>query len=79
MSKVVTQIVGMHAGDSAPAVMVITENSRFLFNVNEGLQRFCMEHRVRLVKVDGIFLTNISTDSVGGLPGVCARRAAGSL
>jgi ribonuclease BN (tRNA processing enzyme) len=64
------QVVGLATGDSVPAVVVGTEGSRYLFNAGEGLQRFCTEHRVRLVKVDGIFFSAVDTERLGGLPGM---------
>jgi ribonuclease Z len=40
-----------------------------LFNAGEGLQRFCMEHKMRLVKLDGLFFTEACARTLGGLPG----------
>lgn len=68
--RVFAQVVGVATGDSAPAVLVVTDGARYLFNVGEGLQRFCMEHKVRLVKVDGLFFTRPTTETMGGLPGM---------
>ncbi|CAN0399139.1 unnamed protein product, partial [Hapterophycus canaliculatus] len=46
---------------------------RFLFNVGEGTQRLCTEHRIRLSKAEHAFFTNLSTDTLGGLPGKGSR------
>ncbi len=32
-------------------------------------QRLCMEHKVRLGKVDNVFITRMAAENVGGLPG----------
>lgn len=43
---------------------------RFLFNVGEGTQRLCMEHRIRLSsKAEHAFFTKLSSDTLGGVPG----------
>ena len=42
---------------------------RFMFNVGDGIQRLCMEHRIRLSKLRHIFLTQLTVKEVGGLPG----------
>lgn len=44
--------------------------SSFLFNVGDGTQRMCMEHHVRLAKLKHVFLTELRTHTVGGLPGM---------
>jgi ribonuclease BN (tRNA processing enzyme) len=41
----------------------------YLFNCGEGTQRFCIEHKVRLARVDHIFVTQLSWDYIGGIPG----------
>jgi ribonuclease Z len=43
--------------------------SRYVFNCGEGMQRFCMEHKVRLAKLSDIFISNIASSATGGLPG----------
>lgn len=67
--RVFVQVVGIGSGDSSPALLVATDAYRYLFNAGEGLQRFCMEHRVRMARVDGVFLTRVCNETVGGLPG----------
>ncbi|KAG7381661.1 Zinc phosphodiesterase ELAC protein 2 [Phytophthora pseudosyringae] len=42
----------------------------FLFNVGDGTQRLCMEHHVRLAKLQRVFLTELRSHTVGGLPGM---------
>ncbi|CAI9773413.1 unnamed protein product [Fraxinus pennsylvanica] len=43
---------------------------RFIFNVGEGFQRFCIEHKIKLSKIDHIFLSRVCSETAGGLPGV---------
>jgi ribonuclease Z len=42
----------------------------FLFNVGDGTQRLCMEHHVRLAKLHQVFLTELRSQALGGLPGM---------
>lgn len=42
---------------------------RYIFNVGEGFQRFCVEHKIRLAKVNAVLLTRTSSLAAGGLPG----------
>ncbi|KAG5184962.1 beta-lactamase-like protein [Tribonema minus] len=64
------QLVSCGTPDSSPCVVVATEHERHLFNVGEGCQRLCMEHKVRLTKAHNMYLTHIAADTVGGLPGM---------
>eukprot|EP01114_Cavostelium_apophysatum_P023195 TRINITY_DN8664_c0_g1_i2.p1 TRINITY_DN8664_c0_g1~~TRINITY_DN8664_c0_g1_i2.p1 ORF type:complete len:762 (-),score=109.98 TRINITY_DN8664_c0_g1_i2:17-2302(-) len=50
--------------------LVFFDNYRYLFNVGESLQRICLEHKIRLSKVNRVFFTNASWKNVGGLPGM---------
>ena len=68
--KVTAQVVGLETGDSAPSVLVSTDAGRYLFDVGEGLQRFCSEHRARLVKLDAVFVSQVCAARAGGLPGL---------
>jgi ribonuclease Z len=43
---------------------------RILFDAGEGAQRLCVEHRVRLLKVDSICLTKVCPSTCSGLPGL---------
>ena len=40
---------------------------RALFNCGDGAQRFCNEHKLRLSKIDHIFLANLAPENTGGL------------
>ena len=61
--------------DSGAVLFVATETERLLFNCSEGTQRLCVEHKVRLSKLSSIFMTDISHETTGGLPGLCLTLA----
>jgi hypothetical protein len=67
--KFYTQVVGGATGDSTPSIVFCFENKRYLFNCGEGTQRFCTEHKVKMTKIDTIFVTRLSWDLLGGIPG----------
>ncbi|GFP90434.1 zinc phosphodiesterase elac protein 2 [Phtheirospermum japonicum] len=61
---------GMDTQDTSPAVLLFFDKQRFIFNAGEGLQRFCSEHRIKLSKIDHIFLSRVCSETAGGLPGL---------
>eukprot|EP01100_Stratorugosa_tubuloviscum_P005399 TRINITY_DN2415_c0_g4_i2.p1 TRINITY_DN2415_c0_g4~~TRINITY_DN2415_c0_g4_i2.p1 ORF type:complete len:104 (+),score=25.16 TRINITY_DN2415_c0_g4_i2:69-380(+) len=63
------QILGTCNGDSLPSILLFLDNFRFIFNCGEGLQRFCVEHKVRLAKTNLFFISNLLWERLGGLPG----------
>ncbi|KDO32916.1 hypothetical protein SPRG_02608 [Saprolegnia parasitica CBS 223.65] len=64
------QVLGVGSAEMAPSVIVTGESQRYLFNACEGLQRVCMEHRVRLGKLQTVLLTELTSETLGGLPGL---------
>ncbi|KAI8847528.1 tRNase Z endonuclease-domain-containing protein [Chytridium lagenaria] len=64
------QILGGNTGDTSPCILAFFDTQRYLFNVGEGAQRFCMENKVRLSKLNNIFITKVGWDAVGGIPGM---------
>ncbi|KAJ4831725.1 hypothetical protein Tsubulata_038276 [Turnera subulata] len=36
----------------------------------QGLQRFCTEHKIKLSKIDHIFLSRVCSETAGGIPGL---------
>ncbi|MCO5614197.1 hypothetical protein L7F22_068477 [Adiantum nelumboides] len=42
---------GFDTGETVATVLLFFDQQRFVFNVGEGLQRFCTEHRIKLSKV----------------------------
>lgn len=63
------KVLSVNSIESSASIAVVSENSRILFNVGEGVQRLCVEHKIRLIKLTGIFLTESCTSNMGGLPG----------
>lgn len=63
------QVIGTST-DANPTVILSTEQKRIVFNAGEGLQRMGAEHKVKLSKISDVFLTRLSTDTFGGLPGM---------
>eukprot|EP01071_Lankesteria_metandrocarpae_P007229 Lankesteria_metandrocarpae@DN4620_c0_g1_i2.p1 len=65
------QVFGGHEWGLRPQLWVSTESgSKLLFNSGEGTQRFCVENRLKLGKVDDILLTEVSVEALGGLFGL---------
>ncbi|XP_023642790.1 tRNAse Z TRZ4, mitochondrial isoform X2 [Capsella rubella] len=60
----------MDTQDTSPSVLLFFDKQRFIFNAGEGLQRFCTEHKIKLSKVDHIFLSRVCSETAGGLPGL---------
>ncbi|KAK9054710.1 hypothetical protein SSX86_025789 [Deinandra increscens subsp. villosa] len=65
---------GMDTQDTSPSVLLFFDKQRFIFNAGEGLQRFCTEHKIKLSKIDHIFLSRVCSETAGGLPGYCIIR-----
>ncbi|KAJ6811196.1 uncharacterized protein M6B38_154260 [Iris pallida] len=61
---------GMDTQDTSPSVLLFFDRQRFIFNAGEGLQRFCTEHKIKLSKIDHMFLTRVCSETAGGLPGL---------
>ncbi|XP_043704195.1 tRNase Z TRZ3, mitochondrial isoform X2 [Telopea speciosissima] len=61
---------GMDTQDTSSSVLLFFDKQRFIFNAGEGLQRFCTEHKIKLSKVDHIFLSRVCSETAGGLPGL---------
>lgn len=62
--------VGSDTGCTVPSVLLFFDRKRYLFNVGEGFQRFCVEHKVKLTKVTSVISTRSTTHTLGGLPGM---------
>jgi ribonuclease Z len=65
------QLLSASSVGGTPSVVLKTEGRRFIIDAGEGVQRLCIEHKVRLVKLDGVFLTRLSPETNSGLPGMC--------
>jgi len=62
--------VGTDTGCTVPSVLLFFDRKRYLFNVGEGFQRFCVEHKIKLTKVTSVLSTRATTHTLGGLPGM---------
>ncbi|KAI3935759.1 hypothetical protein MKX01_032943 [Papaver californicum] len=61
---------GLDTQDTSPSVLLFFDRQRFIFNAGEGLQRFCTEHKIKLSKIDHIFLSRVCSETAGGLAGL---------
>lgn len=61
---------GMDTQDTCPSVLLFFDKQRFIFNAGEGLQRYCTEQKIKLSKIDHVFLSRVCSETAGGLPGL---------
>ena len=66
----------------APPMLLLTcermDTYGYLINAGEGLQRFCVEHKMRLVnKLQRVLFTRMTWDATGGVPGLLLTMADG--
>ena len=64
------QILGMGSSLTTPSAFVFFDSSRYLFNCGDCIQRVANEHKVRLSKLSDLFITSLSPDTIGSLPGM---------
>ncbi|XP_038598764.1 zinc phosphodiesterase ELAC protein 2 [Tachyglossus aculeatus] len=69
-ATVYAQVVAAGGGGAPPALYVFSEYNRYLFNCGEGVQRLMQEHKLRVARLDNIFLTRMHWSNVGGLSGM---------
>ena len=63
------QVLGTGGGELKPCVFLFTDSKRYMFNCVENGQRFSNEYKVRQSKLRDFFITRMTWDNVGGLPG----------
>ncbi|XP_057654659.1 ribonuclease Z, mitochondrial isoform X1 [Diorhabda carinulata] len=68
--KVTLQVLGTGARGAPRALYVFSDQSRYLFNCGEGTQRLAHEHKMKLAKLEHIFITQPVWQNIGGLPGL---------
>ena len=75
--KKTIQVVGLgtDTGDAVPGALLFFDRRRLLFNSGEGLQRYAIEHGLKLAKLSDVLLTRLTPDASGGLPGLCLSTA----
>ena len=64
------QVIGTGGGEVPPCLFLFTDTRRYLFNCGENVQRFCHEHKVKVSKLENVFVTRVTWDNLGGLPGL---------
>ncbi|XP_072932233.1 ribonuclease Z, mitochondrial isoform X3 [Epargyreus clarus] len=70
VSTIYLQVLGSGARGAPNTLYLFTDQKRYLFNCGEGTQRLAHEHKVRLSKLEHIFVTSKTWQNIGGLPGV---------
>ncbi|XP_014248785.1 ribonuclease Z, mitochondrial [Cimex lectularius] len=69
-SNLSLQVIGSGAKGAPRSLYLFSDQSRYLFNCGEGTQRLAHEHKMKLSKLEHIFITHASWENMGGLPGV---------
>uniref|UniRef100_A0A8C3T6K5 Zinc phosphodiesterase ELAC protein 2 n=1 Tax=Chelydra serpentina TaxID=8475 RepID=A0A8C3T6K5_CHESE len=69
-SIVYVQVAAAGSRASGAALYVFSEYNRYLFNCGEGVQRLMQEHKLKVSRLDNIFLTRMNWANVGGLSGM---------
>uniref|UniRef100_A0A452G5Q6 Zinc phosphodiesterase ELAC protein 2 n=1 Tax=Capra hircus TaxID=9925 RepID=A0A452G5Q6_CAPHI len=69
-NTVYLQVVAAGGRDAGAALYVFSEFNRYLFNCGEGVQRLMQEHKLKVSRLDNIFLTRMHWSTVGGLCGM---------
>uniref|UniRef100_K9J2W3 Zinc phosphodiesterase ELAC protein 2 n=1 Tax=Desmodus rotundus TaxID=9430 RepID=K9J2W3_DESRO len=69
-NTVYLQVVAAGGRDVGAALYVFSEYNRYLFNCGEGVQRLMQEHKLKVSRLDNIFLTRMHWSNVGGLCGM---------
>ncbi len=64
------QVLGNGTKGAPRSLYVFTDQTRYMFNCGEGTQRLAHEHKMKLAKLEHIFVTTNAWDNTGGLPGV---------
>ncbi|KAG8446022.1 hypothetical protein GDO86_013773 [Hymenochirus boettgeri] len=69
-ATVYLQVGGSGNRDTGGSVYVFSEFNRYLFNCGEGTQRLMQEHKLKIARLDNIFVTRMDWANVGGLSGL---------
>ncbi|XP_026683281.1 ribonuclease Z, mitochondrial [Diaphorina citri] len=64
------QVLGSGARGAPKSLYLFTDQSRYLFNCGEGTQRLAHEHKMKLAKLDSVFITQPVWENLGGLLGL---------
>lgn len=69
-SEIYLCVLGNGASNSSRALYMFTDHGRYLFNCGEGTQRLAHEYKMKLSKLDHIFITYKNWRNLGGLLGL---------
>ncbi|KAG6454773.1 ribonuclease Z, mitochondrial isoform X1 [Manduca sexta] len=69
-STVYLQVMGSGARGAANTLYLFTDQKRYLFNCGECTQRLAHEHKVKLSRLEHVFITSKTWRNIGGLPGL---------
>lgn len=69
------QVLGTGANGISPSLLLRTNQGHYLFNAGDGLQRFCVQHKLRMGRIQGMFLTSLRCENTGGVPGALLTMA----
>ncbi|XP_075759570.1 zinc phosphodiesterase ELAC protein 2 isoform X2 [Pelodiscus sinensis] len=69
-SVVHVQVAAAGSREAGAALYVFSDYNRYLFNCGEGIQRLLQEHKLKVSRLDNIFLTRMNWANVGGLSGM---------
>lgn len=69
-ATVYMQVVGTGSRENGASLYVFSEYNRYLFNCGEGTQRLMQEHKLKISRLDNVFVTRMSWNNVGGLSGL---------
>ncbi|XP_070185734.1 zinc phosphodiesterase ELAC protein 2-like [Littorina saxatilis] len=69
-STIEVQVVGSGGKGVPKAVMLATDHSKYLFNCGEGTQRISTEFKLKISKMENIFITHMNWENIGGLLGM---------
>ncbi|XP_066582125.1 ribonuclease Z, mitochondrial isoform X2 [Prorops nasuta] len=63
-------VAGSGSYGTASSMFLVTDHKKYLFNCGEGTQRICNEHKIKIIKMEHIFLTSNRWSNFGGIPGM---------
>ncbi|XP_047995037.1 ribonuclease Z, mitochondrial isoform X4 [Leguminivora glycinivorella] len=69
-STVYLQVLGSGARGVPNTLYLFTDHKRYLFNCGECTQRLAHEHKVKLSRLEHVFITRKTWKNIGGLPGL---------
>ncbi|XP_037872665.1 ribonuclease Z, mitochondrial isoform X2 [Bombyx mori] len=69
-STVYLQVLGSGARGVPNTLYLFSDQKRYLFNCGESTQRLAHEHKVKLSRLEHIFITSKTWRNIGGLPGL---------